>query len=44
MKFYAGGGKANINLEEELHALDLTEEEQRELIAFLESLTGGPRR
>jgi cytochrome c peroxidase len=40
VKFYNGGGRANINLEEEFHALDLTDEEQRDLIAFLETLTG----
>ena len=44
VKFYHGGGRPNINLEEELHPLDLTAEEQLELIAFLESLTGNVRR
>jgi cytochrome c peroxidase len=40
VKFYNGGGKANLNLEEELHALGLSEDEQKDLVAFLESLTG----
>lgn len=40
VKFYNAGGRTNINLEEELHALGLSDDEQRDLIAFLESLTG----
>jgi cytochrome c peroxidase len=40
VRFYNGGGGTNINLEEELHALGLTEAEQRDLVVFLESLTG----
>ncbi|MCI0387929.1 MAG: cytochrome-c peroxidase [Acidobacteria bacterium] len=40
VKFYNGGGRLNLNLDEELHALGLTEDEQRDLVAFLESLTG----
>ncbi len=44
VKFYNAGGKANINLEEELHTLGLSEDDQRDLVAFLESLTGGQYR
>jgi len=40
VRFYNEGGRANLNLDEELHPLGLSEEEQRDLIAFLESLTG----
>lgn len=40
VRFYNGGGRANLNLEEELHPLGLNEREQRDLITFLESLTG----
>lgn len=39
VRFYNGGGRTNPNLEEELHPLGLTEHEQRDLVAFLESLT-----
>ena len=40
VKFYNAGGLQNINREWDLEALALTDEEQRELVAFLESLTG----
>jgi cytochrome c peroxidase len=40
VKFYNEGGRSNLNLDEELHPLGLNEGEQRELVAFLESLTG----
>src|SRR5262249_39726425 len=40
VRFYNQGGKANLNREWELNSLDLTEAEQRDLVAFLESLTG----
>lgn len=40
VKFYNGGGRTNLNLDEELHPLGLTEQEQQDLVAFLESLTG----
>lgn len=40
VRFYNGGGRANLNLEEELHPLGLNEREQRDLVTFLESLTG----
>jgi cytochrome c peroxidase len=40
VKFYNAGGRTNINLEEELHSLMLTDNEQRDLVSFLESLTG----
>jgi cytochrome c peroxidase len=40
VRFYNAGGKANLNREWDLNALGLTEEEQRDLVAFLESLTG----
>jgi cytochrome c peroxidase len=39
VRFYNGGGRTNPNLEEELHPLGLTDEEQRDLVTFLESLT-----
>ena len=42
VKFYNAGGRRNINREWDLDALALTEDEQRDLIAFLESLTGRP--
>jgi cytochrome c peroxidase len=40
VRFYNQGGKANLNREWELNSLDLTDAEQRDLVAFLESLTG----
>lgn len=40
VRFYNDGGKANVAREWELAPLALTEEEQRDLVAFLESLTG----
>jgi cytochrome c peroxidase len=40
VRFYNEGGRQNINREWDLDALSLTEDEQRDLVAFLESLTG----
>jgi cytochrome c peroxidase len=40
VKFYNDGGKMNLNREWDLAELMLTEDEQRDLVAFLESLTG----
>lgn len=40
VRFYNSGGRQNINLEWDLAALALAEDEQRDLVAFLESLTG----
>jgi len=40
VKFYNQGGRQNINREWDLNSLALTEDEQRDLVAFLESLTG----
>ncbi|MGE0131952.1 MAG: cytochrome-c peroxidase [Blastocatellales bacterium] len=40
VRFYNEGGRQNINREWDLSALSLTEGEQRELVAFLETLTG----
>jgi cytochrome c peroxidase len=40
VRFYNGGGRQNINREWDLDPLGLTEDEQRDLVAFLESLTG----
>jgi len=40
VKFYNEGGRQNINREWDLDPLALTLDEQRDLIAFLESLTG----
>lgn len=40
VKFYNQGGRQNINREWDLEALVLAEDEQRDLTAFLESLTG----
>lgn len=40
VKFYNEGGKANVAREWDLAPLGLTEDEQRDLVAFLESLTG----
>jgi cytochrome c peroxidase len=40
VRFYNEGGRQNINREWDLNALALTDEEQRDLVAFLESLTG----
>ena len=40
VRFYNDGGKQNLNREWDLNALALTESEQRDLVAFLESLTG----
>ncbi|MEP7337361.1 MAG: cytochrome c peroxidase [Acidobacteriota bacterium] len=40
VRFYNEGGKANLNREWELAPLSLTADEQSDLVAFLESLTG----
>jgi cytochrome c peroxidase len=40
VRFYDEGGRINLNLEEELHPLGLSSREQRDLVLFLESLTG----
>ncbi len=40
VRFYSAGGKDNIARDWELEPLALTDEEQAELVAFLESLTG----
>ena len=40
VRFYNEGGRQNINREWELDALALADDEQRDLVAFLESLTG----
>jgi cytochrome c peroxidase len=40
VRFYNGGGKSNINREWDLGALGLSPNEQRDLVEFLESLTG----
>ena len=40
VRFYNEGGQANLNREWDLAPLGLTAEEQRELVSFLESLTG----
>ncbi len=40
VRFYNKGGNPNINREWDLDMLALTENEQRDLVAFLESLTG----
>jgi cytochrome c peroxidase len=40
VKFYNDGGRHNLNIDEELHSLGLTEDEQRDLVIFLECLTG----
>jgi len=40
VRFYNGGGRQNINRDWDLDALALAEDEQRDLVAFLESLTG----
>jgi cytochrome c peroxidase len=43
VKFYNGGGQANINRDGELDPLSLTTEEQRQLVTFLEALSGETR-
>ncbi len=40
VRFYNEGGKQNINREWDLNALALTEDEMRDLVSFLETLTG----
>ena len=40
VKFYNEGGRPNINREWDLNSLSLTDDEQRDLVIFLESLTG----
>lgn len=40
IRFYNEGGRQNINREWDLSALALTEDEQRDLVTFLETLTG----
>ncbi|MDX1393768.1 MAG: cytochrome c peroxidase [Gemmatimonadota bacterium] len=41
IEHYAGGGTAGPHLDEEIHPLDLTDQEKRQLVAFLKALTGG---
>jgi cytochrome c peroxidase len=42
MDFYIGAGNSNPNLDKEIHALDfLSGQERTDLLAFLQSLTGG---
>jgi cytochrome c peroxidase len=40
VRFYNEGGRQNINREWDLNSLALSEEEQKDLVAFMESLTG----
>jgi cytochrome c peroxidase len=40
VRFYDGGGRHNLNIDEELHSLGLTADERRDLVRFLECLTG----
>jgi cytochrome c peroxidase len=40
--FYVGGGNSNPHLDKEMRELKLSEQERADLVAFLESLTGGP--
>ena len=42
LEHYVGGGVSNPNLDEEIKPLELTTDERRQLIAFLESLTSSP--
>ena len=42
VRFYNEGGIDNLNREWDLRPLGLTEEEQQDLVAFLQSLTGKP--
>jgi cytochrome c peroxidase len=44
IEYYDRGGNRNPNLDSELHPLHLTAEEKRNIVAFLRSLTGAPRR
>ncbi len=39
--FYSGGGTSNPQLDPEIHELKLSGQERADLVAFLESLTGG---
>jgi cytochrome c peroxidase len=39
--FYEGGGTSNPQLDPEIHELKLSGQERADLVAFLESLTGG---
>jgi len=38
--YYVGGGNSNQNLDKDMHPLHLTAQQQADLLAFLESLTG----
>ncbi len=40
VRFYNLGGRVNLNLDEELHQLGLSLQEQHDLVSFLQSLTG----
>lgn len=40
--FYNSGGVANPTLDKEMHALNLTDQEQQDLVALLEAMTGEP--
>ncbi len=39
--FYAGGGNSNPDLDKEMKAISLSGQDRTDLVAFLESLTGG---
>ena len=39
--FYAGGGNSNPGLDENIRAIHLSGQDRQDLVAFLESLTGG---
>jgi cytochrome c peroxidase len=39
--FYVGGGNSNPHLDKEMRELKLSQQERADLVAFLESLTGG---
>lgn len=43
IEFYDRGGNPNRNLDPEIRPLRLTAEEKKQLVAYLESLTGSPR-
>ncbi len=44
VEFYDGGGRANPNLDQEIHPLRLSAVDKSDLIAFLRALGGGPQK
>jgi cytochrome c peroxidase len=44
VEFYDRGGNANPYLDKDMKKLNLTTQEKRDVVAFMEALTGEPRK